>query len=178
MRSLPALALAAALPAAGTAQAAEPPRVCVTGVEAESLVLVLAPDLLRAVGTQCASALPADALLRQGDGTFVAKYQRESDVAWTKGRVALAKLAGPDAAQFTESELLRPLVTSVMVPMLLKDLKPKSCPAIDRVLTQLAPLPPRNVARLAVTILQLSAADERAKGKKPAFPICPLDGDR
>lgn len=175
---LAALALCCGMSATTVQAASEPLRPCITGQEAEGLVLVLAPDLMRAIGTTCGSQLPPSSLLRQTEGPFIARYQAAADQAWFKGRAGLAKLAGPDAAQLMDSELARPMVTALAVPLLTKKLNPRDCPTIDRFVSLLSPLPPRNTAALVVAIVQLDAANKVRKGERPDLPLCPTDTTR
>lgn len=175
---LAALALCCGASAATVQAATDPLRPCITGKEAEGLVLVLAPDLMRAVGASCAPQLPPSSLLRQTDGPLIARYQAAADQAWSQGRAGLAKLAGPDAAQLMDSDLARPMVTALAVPLLTKKLNPRDCPTIDRFVTLLSPLPPRNTAALVVAVVQLDAAKKVRKGERPDLPLCPADANR
>lgn len=154
--------------AAQAQQAAQ--RVCVPPREAEALLLVLAPEMLRQVGTRCAPTLPAGALLKRSDGRLVAKYQAEVAAAMPLARQALKKITGPDAAGLMDSDLGPAMVVATMAPMLAAEIKPADCPAIDKVLGYIEPLPAKNTAGLLATILQL-ASD---KDKKSKLPICPF----
>lgn len=169
-------AIALALGLASTAAAQTPVRACVTAAEAESLVLAVAPDLIRQTGTACATALPATALIRQSDSRLLGKYQAEADAAWGRASGALAKIAGPEAEPLIQSGYARALVGSLIAPALTGKIQPGDCPAIERIVSLLEPLPPKNTAALLVTVIQLNDAD-RAKtpGAKPSgLPICPM----
>lgn len=163
-----AMALWAGLGATG-AQAAES---CVTPVEASGLMLVLAPDAIKAAGTVCAQALPPTALLRQTSGPFIDKYQAEANAAWPTAKSAISKIAG-DRDGAIDPEMLRPMLAIMVAPMISKGIKPADCGAIDHIMTLLAPLPPRNAAELVVTIVQMKG-DKDKKGGKSAFDICPV----
>ena len=165
-----AFALCMGLGASG-AQAAMPP--CVTSDEASVLMLVLAPEAIRAAGTLCSRSLPPTALLRQTDSALLARYQAEADAAWPQARSAIGKLGGLDAIGLGDSELMRPVLTSMVLPAITGGLRPKDCPAVDHIVTLLAPLPPRNAAELVVAFMQLGDADDASRNEKPAFPICP-----
>lgn len=165
-----ALALGAlATSVQATAQAAKP---CLTPTEAEAMVLAMAPDALRTVGVACAADLPAGALIRQNSGPFIDRYQAEADRAWPLAGGAIAKIIGPEASAIANSTLLRPLVTTLMVPMIVGKVKPKDCPEIERIVSLMAPLPPRNFAALAVTIYRLSQ-DGKPDRKSP-LKLCPM----
>lgn len=168
-------AIALALGTASTAAAQAPVRACVTPAEAESLVLAVAPDLIRQTGVACATALPPTALIRQTDSRLLGRYQAEADGAWTRASGALAKIAGPEAEAFIQSGSARTLIGALVAPAITGKIQPSDCPAIERVVTLLEPLPPKNTAALLVTAIQLSDADRSKRpGAKPSgLPICP-----
>lgn len=155
---------------AATAAQAQQVKQCVPAPEAEALVLNVAPQLLTTVATSCAPALPGTAYLRRPVAQLTEKYVAESDRAWPLAKEALKKISGPDAAQIWDSELSRPMVGSIVGPMLAKEIKTADCPAIDRVLTLSDPLPARNTASLIVLVLELAGRD---KPTKNGFSICP-----
>jgi hypothetical protein len=164
---------------ASSAEAAQamatPP--CVSGPEATSLLLALAPDAIKAVGTACAQQLPPTSLLRQTSGPFIAKYQAEADASWPLAQSAIGKISGAgdkDMQAILGSDMMRPMLAAMIVPMIAKAIKPKDCAAVDHIVTLLEPLPAHNSAELVTTVLQLSAADKAAKGEKQGLPICPM----
>jgi hypothetical protein len=157
------------LAAAPPADAALP---CIAPTQAESLFLALAPGLVGTVAATCASSLPPTALLRTRVSQLTAKYTAESDRAWGAARESLKQLAGPDAAQLLDSDLARPMVMSLVAPLLAKEIKPAACPDIDRILTLIDPLPARNTAGLIVAIVELSQRDKVAREGSMALSIC------
>ncbi|SEM60624.1 hypothetical protein SAMN05192583_0801 [Sphingomonas gellani] len=169
-RSVVALATAAALLMPSVASGA-----CLNAPEAESITLVALPEILRQTGVVCAGRLPASSLLRQGDGPFLAKYDAAADRAWPKARGAIVKLSNPAADVLLGSEYARPLLTSLLVPLLVGRIAQADCGVLDTLVTQLAPLPPTNTAGVVVTALRYFNA-EKAKGKPidvPDLPLCP-----
>lgn len=170
------LLAAMALLSASTAQA-QSTAACIPQPEAEALFLALAPTLIDSVAATCAPTLPPGALLRRGVAPLKAKYAAESDAAWPRAKEGLRKLIGPDGGAIVDSEMARPLVTSLVAPMLAKDIKAKDCPNIDRVLTLIDPLPPKNTAALVVALIDMSGAGKAAPGRKADFPLCPRAGN-
>ncbi|MEG3086329.1 hypothetical protein [Sphingomonas sp. PB4P5] len=160
-----AAALWLALAATG-AQAATP---CLTEPEAEGLVISLLPDMVEAVGTTCAPNLPPEAMLRSGLSSIVTRYRAEGPAALPQAKSAFAKLIGNDM-QGLDPELMRPLITAMIAPMLAKEIKPTDCPRVERIVTLLAPLPARNVAGVAVLLFTLGTEGKRDKSP---FKICP-----
>lgn len=153
---------------------AQAQRPCLTAPEAEAIALVALPEILRDTGTLCAARLPETSLLRRPEGAFIAKYQAAADGAWPAARGAIVKLSNPAADVLLDSSYARPLLTSLLVPLLVGRIAPADCGTIDRLVTQLAPLPPRNTAGVVVTTLGYLNA-EKAKGKPidvPDLPLC------
>lgn len=167
---IPALLLAA-LP--GNALAQTP---CLNAAEAEAITLVAFPDIIRETGRVCTS-LPASSLVRRGSGPFIARYGAEADRAWPTARTAIAKLSDPRVSMLLlQSDYARPLITSLVAPQIVGRIQPSDCPTIDRIVTLLEPLPPRNVAGIVVASLQHLKA-EKARGTSavaaaPDLPVC------
>lgn len=156
------------------ALAAPPPaRACLTSEDAEAVVLVGLPDIIHEAGVICSARLPDTSILRQTSGPFLAKYQAAADQAWPSARAAIVKVTDPAAGLLLDSSYARPLLTSLLIPLVVGRLNPQDCGTLDRLVTGLAPLPPRNTASLVVTALSY-AKDEKARGKNVAVPNLPL----
>ena len=169
MRILLAIALAAA-----PAQLARP---CLTDPEAQAMVLVAMPDILRETGRLCAARLPVTSPIRQADGALVARYQAAADQAWPGARAAIVKLSDPTVDILLQSDYARPLLTSIIVPLIVGRIAIRDCGTIDRLVTNLAPLPPRNTAGIVITALQYLKR-QKASGKAADVPDLPLcNGD-
>lgn len=160
---------------AGSAAAQAPARKCLTGPQAEAVFLAIAPAAIKVAGMTCTNALPANALLRQTGGPFLAKMQTAADGAWPSAVATMRGFAGPDMAPLFDSEAARPLLGTMVATLLVADLKPQDCPKVERILTLLSPLPPRNIAALGVTILQYAQDDARRRGKASKVPLCPTN---
>lgn len=170
-RGVAALAL---LSATGTsvAQAAAPLQACVPAPQAEALMLSVAPEALRKVAEICTPVLPPSALLRRSPNPLIGRYAAESEPAWASARSALGSVLGQQAAGLLDSELARPLLSQLVVGLVAKEVQVTDCRQINRVLTLMEPLPPRNTAALVVTMLQLS----QKPGGRSGITICP-DGN-
>ncbi len=163
------LALAAAPP--------QPARPCLTDTEAQAMVLVAMPDILRETGRLCAPRLPATSPIRQADGALVGRYQAAADQAWPGARAAIVKLSDPTVDILLQSDYARPLLTSIIVPLIVGRIAIGDCATIDRLVTNLAPLPPRNTAGIVITTLHYLKR-QKASGKAadvPDLPLCPGD---
>ena len=158
---------------AGPATAAERP--CLTSGEAESLATVALPEIIRQTGTTCAAQLPTGSLLRRPNSPMLGRYDAEADRAWPAARAAIVKLSDPTARLLLQSDYARPLLSSLIAPMIVGRIALKDCGTIDRLVTLLEPLPPRNTAGVIVTALQyLRSARPPAGGGNPvaALPLC------
>ena len=164
--------------AAAMAQAQAPPRACLTTAEAESLVTVALPDVLRQTGARCAAKLVATSPLRRTDSDLLRRYARAADGAWPAAQAAIVKLSDPMINGLLQSDYARPLLGSIVGPMIAARLPIEDCATVDRLVTLLAPLPPANVAGLVVV------AADRARRVRPAagasnpaasLPLCPVE---
>ncbi len=174
-RLIAALALLA-MP--GTAVAQTP---CLTTAEAEAITLVAFPDIIRETGRVCTN-LPVTSLVRRGSGPFIAKFNAEADRAWPAAQAAIAKLSDPRVSMLLlQSEYARPLITSLIAPMVVGRVQTSDCGTIDRIVTMLEPLPPRNVAGVVVAAVQHLKAEKargNALGGVPDLPVCPAGARR
>ncbi|WP_294235525.1 hypothetical protein [uncultured Sphingomonas sp.] len=166
------LGFVAALMALAAPEVATAQRACITAPEAEAMTLVAMPDILRETGRVCGARLPATSLIR-GNGTLLSKYESAADQAWPAARAAIVKLSDPAIDTLLQSDYARPLLTSLLVPFIVGRIGLEDCGTIDRLVTQLAPLPPRNMAGVVVTALQYLKT-EKARGRQVAVPDLPL----
>ncbi len=170
--------IAAAL--AGIALLASPavaqPR-CITGPEAESLTLVAMPDILRETGRVCAAQLPDGSLIRRQSSALIDRYQVESDRAWPAARAAIVKLSDPAVDAMLDSEFARPLLTTLLVPQIVGRIATRDCGTIDRMVTLLQPLPPRNTAGIVVETLRYLKSQKSRSGDIAAVAmlLCPVE---
>ncbi len=166
------LALGLALTSLVASPAAAQQR-CITTPEAEAMALVALPDLLRQTGTVCTGRLPAASLLRNPQSRLIARYEVEAARAWPVARNAIVKLSDPAVDAMLDSDFARPLLTSLLVPMLVGRIAPADCGTIDRLVALLEPLPPRNTAGIVVATLHYLKA-KKAKGERVSVPDLPL----
>ncbi|PCD03043.1 hypothetical protein COC42_01030 [Sphingomonas spermidinifaciens] len=163
-----ALWLAAlAVPAPALAQT----NACLTPREGEAVLLYLAPDLLAQATRTCAPVLPASAYLRR-NADLGRRYAGASADAWPAARGGIAKIAGPDVAPLLDSAFAAAAVSSLVAPLVAQEITAGDCPQIDRILSLVAPLPPQNVAGIAVAFLQLANDRDRRAGRRSPLPIC------
>jgi hypothetical protein len=162
------LAMAALIASPASAQ-----QRCITTPEAEAMALVALPDLMRQTGIVCVGRLPAASSLRNPQSRLIGRYEAEAVRAWPVARGAIVKLSDPAVDALLDSEFARPLLTSLLVPLLVGRIAPADCGAIDRLVSLLEPLPPRNTAGIVVATLQYLKA-KKAKGDRVSVPDLPL----
>lgn len=167
-----AIAMSAMLAsAAAQAQNAKP---CVTAAEGEGLALYVMPDVVRSASQTCRPHLPRTALLAN-PAPLIVKFQAETDAAWPAARAAFGKIAGEDVAPFLQGDMAKPMIAAMMGPMIVSEIKPKDCGAINRMVELLQPLPARNTAAVFITIAQLAQQDGKMDNK---LPLCPFQAPR
>lgn len=145
-------------------------RACITETEGEALFQVMLPDVIREMGRVCA-ALPAGSFLRQPSAPFMARVQAGVGPATPAAQGGIRKLLGPQGAALADSQFAVPMARAIFVPLMAQEIKPTDCAGLDKVVANLAPLPPRNLAAVFVGLAQLSQNDEK---RAPRLPICPM----
>ena len=150
---------------------------CITAPEAEAMTLVALPDIIRETGRVCAAQLPATSLVRNQSSALIGRYQGEADRAWPSARAAIVKLSDPAVDALLDSEFARPLLTSLLVPQIVGRIAPRDCGTIDRMVTLLQPLPPRNTAGIVVETLRYLKSQKSRSGDIAAVAmlLCPVE---
>ncbi len=168
------LLLGIAVTLSATAHAQQPARPCISEAEGEALFQVMLPDVIREMGRICA-ALPPRSFLRQPGAAFMARINAGVAPAMPAAQGGIRKLLGPQGAALADSQFAIPMARAVFVPLAAQAIKPADCPGLDRIVSNLAPLPPRNLAAVFVALAQLSRNDEK---RGPRLPICPMGRSR
>lgn len=174
MRRLAPAFLLFALAAPQVAQAADP--VCLTPREVTALSTYALPSAIGGVTRNCAASLPADAWLPRNGAALAQRYGEGKARAWPDAKAAFLKMSAatnPEATLLFTSlpdDSLQPLADAALSGIVAGKIKPESCPAIDRALSLLAPLPAENTAELIALAVGIGAkAGEPRLGK---FAIC------
>jgi len=174
-----ALAATAGYAQDATKQAARPPVAaipCVTDQEARALVLVLAAPALRQLSTTCAQYLPANAFLRVSAAPMLARYDAAGKAAWTTAQTVFVKIGGKQVQPLVEAGLVEPMLQALVGPALAEKIKPTDCALAERLIVDLAPLPPENAAGLLVSIAHIGLESQQRKNpqSKAPFAFCPV----
>lgn len=167
MRKLVLGSAALALMQAGVVQAREI-KPCVTIPQAEALLTYLLPKAVEASRSKCGTILPATSALMKKNSEQLARYTAASEAAWPMARRAVDVIAGEKIPADIDDALIRPIADALFTQMISGEIKPKNCAIINKVYSDLSPMPPSNIASLAVTVVQ--AATKGDKGGD--IPIC------
>lgn len=142
---------------------------CVTEAESAAIFASLMPDLIDGLRDKCAAHLPANAFLVQNGNALIARYKAHADQRWPDAKLAFGRMTGEsEMAAKLPDEFFRPMLGAMVGSELVEDVKTQDCAGANRVVENLAPLPPENIAAMMGAILGLAGKD----GGKDAFQIC------
>ncbi len=143
---------------------------CMTRDEAKGFGVFILPYIVASLRDKCRATLPADAYLNRNEASE--RFQKASEQQWPNARKSFAKMADlASLANILGDDGVRKMMTGSITEGIAKDVKPKSCVGIDRMLFALAPLPVENFDLLLDSFFLLGLG---GKGDSPnAFKICP-----
>lgn len=148
------------------------PKQCLSPAEAEPLVRYAIPDVLDQLAVRCSPQLPAGAFLKTRGPAFSNRFRVEQDAAWPGARAAMLKLLGDQAGGLLQSDFARPILSSMIGPVVVEKLDFSNCPTIDRTLALIEPLPTRNIASLLVLFGEIGTANVKQPADGAIF--CPV----
>ena len=164
------LAAATCLLAASTTAAAQTQsRPCITPAENEAVVAYIMPDLIGALETRCARALPADAFLGTRSASLKRKLEPQAQKAWPQAKKSVQRFAGlgmPIDGPF--ESVTKAALGPAAATLIAQGFDGEQCRIADRLLAELAPLPPENLARVMALFLELGSA----QNDKVPFRVC------
>jgi hypothetical protein len=163
-----------ALLAAQGAQAAEPVK-CLTRAQVNDATLFLLPSVLDALAAKCRPSLPANAYMLNGAQALSKAVAATGGSHWQGAMSILSQYAGDKKLPLERlsPEAARLMIRVVLADDVLKPLRPVDCVRINEGLDILAPLPPENIGRMVVLMIDVGGESDRAKGKSGPPPICP-----
>ena len=164
--------LACLLAASTTAAAQTPARPCISPAENEALVAYVMPDLIGALENRCGRVLPADAFLGTQSGALKGKLQPQSDRAWPKARKAAQRITGtPMPVEGPLANIAKKALAPTAALSIAQGFDAERCRIADRLLAELAPLPPENLARVMALFLEVGSAER----DEVPFRVCPAN---
>lgn len=155
------LAAACCLFTASTAAAAQTnARPCITPAENEAVVAYVLPDLIAALETRCARSLPAKSFLAARSDALERKLQPQADRAWPRARDAAQRFAGSNLPVDGRFEnIAKAAIAPAAALAIARGFDAERCGIADRLLAELAPLPPANLAGVMALFLELGIAE-------------------
>ena len=133
---------------------------CLSINQAEALVTYVLPKAVEASRSQCGSTLSATAPLMMENSEQLAKYRAASEAAWPEAKEAVNVIANNKMPAGLDDAFLKPVADALFTQLISEEIKPKDCALIDKLYTDLEPMPSANLASLAVTILQEATKDD------------------
>ena len=141
---------------------------CVRADEAKAMVSYLLPHAVDAARSKCSTTLSAEAALLQENSEQLAKYRAASENAWPDAKMAFQVMAGDKFPMDLDDAALKPFAGVLIAGMIQSEIKAKDCGLIDRIYTDLEPMPSANLASLVVNIL----IETMKNDKDTKLPIC------
>jgi hypothetical protein len=158
------------------AQTAKPP--CLTTAEFTAMSSYALPSIISGARERCAGTLPADAWLQRNGDELAERYAAGKPAAWPRARAAFLKVGGNTGNPQTNDLLkslpdasLQPMVDGLIAGIVGQQLPTDRCPAVNRLVQLLSPLPPENTAELIALAAGLGARSGRASTGN--FSLCP-----
>ncbi len=157
----PALAMLAiaAMPATALAQ-----QKCMSRAESRAVVAHLMPDLVASAATRCGRSGSAPYLA--ANGTRLA--ERMTPLSRRNAPAAIRALEKQSGTKLPDNELILRLGRAAIADGVTREMDADACTMVDRLLEQLAPLPPENLANVFALFLEAGATN----AKKSPITIC------
>ena len=150
---------------------------CINSSELRAGMRFAMPTVIGAVSKQCKPLLPANAYLITKGQALSQRYAAiDGDDALLS--TLIAKVDRKGDFKGLDISMLKPLFVGVIGKELATDIKPNSCPLINKVLEQLDPLPAENMINLIEVVMREYDADAARKAAKNGHPdhkavMCP-----
>lgn len=157
------------LASATTAAAQTDTRPCISSAENEALVAYVMPELVASLESRCAKVLPANAFLGTRSAALQQRLKPQAEKAWPRAKKVTMRFVGfgmPVDGPF--EAVAKAAMARSAATMIAQGFDAEQCRIADRLLAELAPLPPENLARVMALFLEVgSAANDRVP-----FRVC------
>ncbi|MGB7420194.1 MAG: hypothetical protein WA918_13540 [Erythrobacter sp.] len=146
-----AMGLAAlALPASAIAQDTH----CIAQSESRAVVANLLPDMIRATASACRTDLPRGAYLPANADRLATSLTPLAEASWSQARGTYETIIG---SELPDSPELIAFGRMALADGIARELDAQACDTVDRLVAQIAPLPPENFANVFALFLELGA---------------------
>ena len=161
-----ALSLAAfALPGAAIAQEAR----CIPQNESRAVVANLLPDIIQSASTRCATHLDRGSYLGSRSADLVNDLRPLATRSWPQAKGTLEYMIG---SALPDNPAILELGRRAIAEGITRNLDATNCSVVDRLVGEIAPLPPENFANVFALFLELGLNS----AKDSALRICPARG--
>ena len=124
------------------------------------LIACMPPELIGALETRCGPSLPANAFLGSRSAALQKKLEPQAERAWPRARNAAQRLAGTSLPVNGRFEgVAKAAIAPAAATMIARGFDAERCRIADRLLAELAPLPPANLAGVMALFLELGIAE-------------------
>jgi len=183
MKSRRFAAASLALAIVAQSGAAHAQQTCLTEREAAHLAVYAVPAGIQGVQQKCARSLKSNGFLATRGPALAARYAALQVETWPSAKGALLKFVGGGAGDSDKQaarnpiigdiaalpdEALRPLVDALFAQKLAESIRPGDCSMVERGLSLIAPLNPRDAGALIGFVMGFTRSKQ--------FPICPQEG--
>lgn len=146
-------------------------RPCLSADEARGLATFVLPGLIDGLAKRCRGALLADGYLRQpAASTLSTRLRMDAAPSWPIARAAIEKLNGSRLPTLFGDRFVRNAAEGIAADLVLRDFDPTDCGAVDRLVSNLAPLPSANMSNAVAALIALGG--DRVGDSAP-LRICP-----
>lgn len=145
---------------------------CLTRPEAEAVIAFAMPTLITGIADKCRPALASGGYLPGNATSLAARYRPLSNSAWPTARTAFQKISGEQIPAFLDDNTLRTLFEAGLSGALTDQVSDNDCKTVDHVLEAVAPLPPENMSRLVVLLIEASASRPQNAQQNRTFRLC------
>ncbi|MGB3710829.1 MAG: hypothetical protein WA985_03990 [Erythrobacter sp.] len=157
-----ALSLAAlALPSAAIAQEAR----CIPREEGRAVVATLLPDLIASTAARCGPSLERGAYLPARSAQLAARLQPQARAAWPEAKGTFEVILG---GSLPDNPALLEFGRKTLAEGMVQQLDTKTCSMVDRLVQEIAPLPPENFANVFALFLEVGLEE----AQDTPFRIC------
>ena len=139
---------------------AQTERRCISPDENEAVTGYIMPALVTELGKKCAPQLGAGSWLGANGAELQRRLQPVADGAWPQARLAAERVGGnPIPGEGTAGEVARAALAPVAAAGIAAGFDANGCRLADRLLGELAPLPPENLVGVMALFLELGIAE-------------------
>lgn len=138
---------------------------CLPRGQAEQAALSVFPGLVKGARNTCTQHIPQGSGLNISDAQINAHYGAAADQAWQNGgSQAIKMLLGRDLPSYIDVSTLRPLADQFVSAAVVQKMDISDCVRVNCFYENLSPLPPQNIASMAVMLFEQWRSEAKAKG--------------